>query len=231
MKHTEDPEEKRDLMEESEESEELSEVEEESEELSEVEEEHHVKPGEKPLTSPRRPAPKQTRSWLDFLQPPERSTYILRERTGQSKLSFLSSSEENGGGWNALRLTTCERKVVERTLGTYPGLGLKETLTNPGAKSKQDSLTERACKSPTRFNEDKANKRETLRVRIRSGADSKGSKGAFVKPSRTIERSHEGTLGERAGFRRLTPRMKAETNLSFPRGISSDSLCAAIAAT
>ncbi|XDV14234.1 hypothetical protein PO909_002410, partial [Leuciscus waleckii] len=38
MKHTEDPEEQRDLMEEDE----------ESEELSEVEEEHHVKPGEKP---------------------------------------------------------------------------------------------------------------------------------------------------------------------------------------
>ncbi|CAM4293334.1 unnamed protein product [Leuciscus chuanchicus] len=39
MKHTEDPEEQRDLMDENEESEELSEVEEESEELSEVEEE------------------------------------------------------------------------------------------------------------------------------------------------------------------------------------------------
>ncbi|XDV12140.1 hypothetical protein PO909_000862, partial [Leuciscus waleckii] len=40
MKHTEDPEEQRDLMEESE----------ESEELTEVKEEHHVKPGEKPLS-------------------------------------------------------------------------------------------------------------------------------------------------------------------------------------
>ncbi|CAM4295839.1 unnamed protein product [Leuciscus chuanchicus] len=39
MKHTEDPEEQRDLIEKSE----------ESEKLSEVEEEHHVKPGEKPL--------------------------------------------------------------------------------------------------------------------------------------------------------------------------------------
>ncbi|CAM4298856.1 unnamed protein product [Leuciscus chuanchicus] len=40
MKHTEDPEEQRELME----------VKEESEELSEVKEEHHVKPGEKPLS-------------------------------------------------------------------------------------------------------------------------------------------------------------------------------------
>ncbi|XDV11748.1 hypothetical protein PO909_000595 [Leuciscus waleckii] len=70
MKHTEDPEEQRDLMEVKEESEELSEVKEESEELSEVKEEseelsevkeeseelseveekHQVKPGEKPLS-------------------------------------------------------------------------------------------------------------------------------------------------------------------------------------
>ncbi|XDV11734.1 hypothetical protein PO909_000583, partial [Leuciscus waleckii] len=40
MKHTEDPEEQKDLMEESK----------ESEELSEVEEEHHAKPGEKPFS-------------------------------------------------------------------------------------------------------------------------------------------------------------------------------------
>ncbi|CAM4308033.1 unnamed protein product [Leuciscus chuanchicus] len=60
MKHTEETEEQRDLMEvkkESEElsevkeeSEELSEVKEESEELNEVEEKQHVKPGEKPLS-------------------------------------------------------------------------------------------------------------------------------------------------------------------------------------
>ncbi|CAM4278585.1 unnamed protein product [Leuciscus chuanchicus] len=56
MKHTEYPEEQRDLMESEElsevkeEREELSEVKEESEELSEVEEEHHVKPVEKHLS-------------------------------------------------------------------------------------------------------------------------------------------------------------------------------------
>ncbi|CAM4276035.1 unnamed protein product [Leuciscus chuanchicus] len=52
MKHTEDPEEQRDLMEESE----------ESEELSEVEEEHHVKPGGKPLTTHEDPCSGETTS-------------------------------------------------------------------------------------------------------------------------------------------------------------------------
>ncbi len=58
-------------------------------------------------------------------------------------------------------------------------------MTRPGAKSIHISLTERACKSPTLFNDVSASKRVTLRVIIRSGADSKGSKGAVTRPSRT----------------------------------------------
>ncbi len=41
----------------------------------------------------------------------------------------------------------------------------------------QDSLTDRACKSPTRLNEANGNKIVTFSVRIPTGADSRGSKG------------------------------------------------------
>ncbi len=72
-------------------------------------------------------------------------------------------------------------------------LGRKVILTRTGAKSIHISLTERACKSPTLFNDVSTNKRVTLRVRIRSGADSKGSNGAPIRPSRTTDKSQEGT--------------------------------------
>jgi len=79
--------------------------------------------------SPWRPAPKHTKSWLDFLQPPVRSTCNFNARTGKSKLSFLSSSETKEGGWKDWRLITWEGNAVDNTLGTYPGLGLKVTRT------------------------------------------------------------------------------------------------------
>ncbi len=100
-----------------------------------------------------------------------------------------------------------------------------------GAKSIHVSLTEKACRSPTLFSDESASKRTTLRVSIRSEADSKGSKGAITSPSRTTDKSQEGTAVGRTGLRRLAPRMKAETIRCLPRGISSSSLRAAMAAT
>ncbi len=101
----------------------------------------------------------------------------------------------------------------------------------PGAKSIHISLTERACKSQTLFNDVSANKRVTLRVRICSGADSRGSKEAATRPSRTTDRSQEGTAIGCTGLSRLTPRINAETIRCLPRGTSSSSLRAAMAAT
>ncbi len=83
----------------------------------------------------------------------------------------------------------------------------------------------------TVFNDVSANKRVTLRVRIRSGADSKGSNGAPIRPSRTTDKSQEGTPMGCTGFRHRTPHINAETNWCLPRGISSSSLRAAMATT
>ena len=68
--------------------------------------------------SPRQPAPKHTSNWLDFLQPPERSTYSFNALTGQSKCNLLSYEDAKGGGWKEWRMVTCERKDVDKTLGT-----------------------------------------------------------------------------------------------------------------
>ncbi len=62
-----------------------------------------------------------------------------------------------------------------------------------------------------------ANKRVALRVRIRSGADSKGSNGAAIRPSRTTDKSQEGTLIGCTGLSRRTPRINTETNLQRHR--------------
>ncbi len=106
------------------------------------------------------------------------------------------------------------------------------TWTRPWeCKSIHVSLTEKACRSPTLFSDVSASKRTTLRVSIRSEADSKGSKGAVTSPSRTTDKSQEGTAVGRTGLRRLAPRMKAETIRCLPKGISSSSLRAAMAAT
>ncbi len=51
------------------------------------------------VASPRRPAPKQTNNWEDFLQTLERSTYSFNALTGQSMWSISSSLEAKGGGW------------------------------------------------------------------------------------------------------------------------------------
>ncbi len=96
-------------------------------------------------------------------------------------------------------------------------LGRKVILTRTGAKSIHISLTERACKSPTLFNDVSANKRVTLRVRIRSGADSKGSNGAPIRPSRMTDKSQEGTPMGRTDLRRRIPHIKAETIRCLPR--------------
>ncbi len=57
----------------------------------------------------------------------------------------------------------------------------------------------------TLFNDVSASKRVTLRVSIHSGADSKGSKGAVTRPSRTTDKSQEGTAMGRAGLSRPKP--------------------------
>ncbi len=74
-----------------------------------------------------------------------------------------------------------------------------------------------------------ANKRVTLRVSIRSGADSRGSKGAVTRTSRMTDKSQEGTAIGRIGLSHLMPRIKAETIRCLPRGTSSSSLRAAMA--
>lgn len=74
------------------------------------------------------------------------------------------------------------------------------TLTSSGAKCRQDGSIDKACKSATLFSEVNANNRATLKVRNFSDAESRGSNGASDNPSRTIERSHEGTNGLQVGF-------------------------------
>ncbi len=120
--------------------------------------------------------------------------------------SLSSLPEAKGGGWKDWSVTTWEWNDVDKTLGTQSGLGRKVTLTRPRVKSTHISLTERACKSPTLFNDVRANKRVTLRVRIRPGADSKGSNVALIRPSRMTDKSQEGTQMGHTSLRCRTPR-------------------------
>ncbi len=69
------------------------------------------------VASPRRPAPKQTNNWGDFLQTLERSTYSFNALTGQSMWSLSSSLEAKGGGWKEWSVTTWDRNDVDKTLG------------------------------------------------------------------------------------------------------------------
>lgn len=65
----------------------------------------------------------------------------------------------------------------------------------PGANSRQQEATDRACRSPTLFSEVIASKNAILRGDIHfSEADSKGSNGAIDKPSNTMDKSQAETL-------------------------------------
>lgn len=89
-------------------------------------------------------------------------------------------------------------------------------FTSPGAKSRQDGETDRACKSPILLREVMAVRKTIFRVRNLTGADSSGSKGVLTKPSSTIARSQEGTVALVGGLNRLAPRMKRATRGCLP---------------
>ncbi len=141
--------------------------------------------------------------------------------TGQSMWSLSSSLWSKGGGMERV----IEWPLAwERTTWTgrpwecNPGLGRRVTLTRPGQSPIHVSTDRKSLQISNSFSDVSASKRTTLESVIRSEADSKGSKGAVTRPSRTTDKSQEGTAVGRTGLRRLAPRMKAETTDASPRG-------------
>ncbi|KAK3574586.1 hypothetical protein QTP86_010846 [Hemibagrus guttatus] len=90
-------------------------------------------------------------------------------------------------------------------------LGCRIALDMPGANSKQVGAIDRAYRSSTLLREAKTKSRAIFRLRNFSEADSMGSKGASSSPSRTAERSQEGSCGLQEGLSRLAPHRKRET--------------------
>ena len=64
---------------------------------------------------------------------------------------------------------------------------------------RQESLTDRACSSLTRFAEVIARRNAVLHESHFSSACAKGSKGGIHKASSTMVRSHAGALGALGG--------------------------------
>ncbi len=98
---------------------------------------------------------KPTKSCSDFIYEAERSMYILRALTGQSRDSWLSV----GGGGNVEKVIIWALNEVEITLGTEPSLVFRTNLESLGPNSRQTGLTKRACRSPTRLSDASANSR------------------------------------------------------------------------
>ncbi len=134
--------------------------------------------------------------------------------TGQLQLSLCWSGSPKGGGQKACSMTG--RGVEERTLGTYPTRGYRQALVRPGAKSRCEGATERACRSQTLLREYIARRKEVFNVRWRSEISSIVSKGDPHRASRTTERSQGGTRDHTWGLSLITLWRKNVTRASLP---------------
>ncbi len=103
--------------------------------------------------------------------------------TGHSNAKAGCASSEG----SACRFTTWSWKGMVGILDTYPGRGLKTTWEWTGPNTRHSSLTENACRAPTRLMEVSAVRSDVLRDRNFSLTESSGSKGPLWSPARTIE--------------------------------------------
>ena len=131
--------------------------------------------------------------------------YTVRALTGQRQFSLLSSAEEKGGGWKAVRSRGAQPEG--KVLGRNERFGLSVTLVPFPLKRRQLTFTERACMSPARFAVVKATSRAVFNERNFRSTASSGSNGSFIKESSTIVKSQEGTSDLLTGLRRATPFM------------------------
>ncbi|KAL7392714.1 hypothetical protein ABVT39_000565 [Epinephelus coioides] len=103
------------------------------------------------------------------------------------------------------------------TFGRNAMFGQRVTPKPSGPQRRQDSLTERACSSPTRF-------AVFIDSHLRS-AWAKGSMGEEDKASSTRERSHAVTLGATGGRSLSAPLRKEDTNRWHPTVAFSIKTC------
>ncbi len=115
--------------------------------------------------------------------------------TGHTQLSFSWSGSRNGGGQNACRMTGSG--TTEGTFGTHPDLGYRNDLAIPGANSRHDGATDRACRSLTLFKEEMASRNTVLTVRNLKETYSRGSNGAFKIASKTTATHDRSPARER----------------------------------
>ncbi len=108
-------------------------------------------------------------------------------RTEHIQLSLCWSGSPKGGGQKIC--STTGHGVEEGTLGTYPAQGYGKALARPGAKSRYEEATERACRSPTLLREEIGRRNLVFNVRWRSEISSIGSKGSLQRAFSTTARS------------------------------------------
>ncbi len=90
-------------------------------------------------------------------------------------------------------------------LRDVPCTRVQESFGQTGQKkSRYEGATERACRSPTLFREDKAKRSTVFKVR-RSSDISIGSKGGLQRASSTTTRSRGGTRDRTLGLSLITP--------------------------
>ena len=94
---------------------------------------------------------------------------------------------------------------AETLFGRKEGLGHMVTVEPSEVHLKQSVATDRAWSSPTRLADVIARRKAVLTDSHFRSARSKGSNGGEHKASRTIGKSHEGTLAMRGGFSLSTP--------------------------
>ncbi len=90
-------------------------------------------------------------------------------------------------------------------LGDISRPGVQKCSRQPGANSRHDGATDRACRLPTLYKEEMANRNTVLTVRNLNGTSSRGSNWAFERASKTTVKSQVGILGHSGGLSLLIP--------------------------
>lgn len=98
---------------------------------------------------------------------------------------------------------TCALNGVKSSLGTEPCLGLRTTLQSFGPNSRQDVLTESACKAPSCLTDAKASRRAALSKRGHGSADCRA--GLKEGASESPEERGQVPSRKNTGTRRIQP--------------------------
>ena len=145
------------------------------------------------------------------------STHVLHRNTFEERPRCSNTASRVG--FYVRRRGFAHSRVSRGDSVNYPGR--RVILLRSSATSMQDCWTERAVKSLTRLPEASANSKAVLRDRCFKSMDSRGSKGALERPSKTVTKSHLGKKRRDGGRNLRAPFMKRMTRGKLPTGLPS----------